>query len=157
MHALIHSYIHTCLHACIHSFMRSIFSSNEKALRPHIKSFAWKSAPNKSELSKEVDHKVWRPLNGLRSLIWRPLNGVRSLIWRPIIYLFFFTLKSGARTILYSSDNHPNACFWTYDKKINRTSTSIYTDLFPFMEQVFLQNHKFDLIHRNLYVFQADN
>ena len=57
--------------------------------------------------------------------------------------LFFLTLKSGARTILYSSDNHLQRFFWTYDKKIHKcyTSVDIQIDLFPFMEQVILRNH----------------
>ena len=60
-----------------------------------MKNFGRKTCPNivllnhinnnyRTKLSKEVDHKICAPLNGLRSLIWRP------------IIIFFFTLKSGA-------------------------------------------------------------
>ena len=103
----------------------------------HRKSFAWKSAPIRSELSKEVDHKIFVPLKELRSLILRPFKLIE------IINL--------ALAILYSSDNHPNGFFWTFDKKIHKSSRSIYTDLFPCMGDVFLQNHKFYLKHMNFH------
>ena len=56
---------------------------------------------------------------------------------------------------MYSSDKYPNACFWTYDKKINRTSTSIYTQgCHGFHETKFKENSR--RFPGDLQVFQGD-